>query len=195
MRCSRGCCRLTTWRNPNKKWTVSSQNCVADQTLSDCQTIASRKRIRKRSGVILFFNNFVLLVQSYNNHWGFPKGAVVEGERYEEAASRELYEETGIFIHSVVIKSFGSTLTTLGATLFVLKIDEKMIPDIDIVKSFKNNDASGCGWVNVSCLVESTDLKCNVYARNFIKHVLKRGFNAWMTEFSPINVLSVVRNS
>lgn len=32
----------------------------------------------------------------YEHLWGFPRGGVEEGESYEEAARREIFEETGI---------------------------------------------------------------------------------------------------
>lgn len=38
---------------------------------------------------------FLLIRDSYNN-WGFPKGHLEEGERPEDAALREVREETGI---------------------------------------------------------------------------------------------------
>lgn len=37
-----------------------------------------------------------LLVQQTDGHWSFPKGHVEEGESFEAAAQRELFEECGI---------------------------------------------------------------------------------------------------
>jgi len=45
----------------------------------------------------------VLLIRSSeHSYWGFPKGIVDEGETDEEAARRELMEETGLFNIRVV---------------------------------------------------------------------------------------------
>ena len=38
---------------------------------------------------------FLIIRDSYNN-WGFPKGHVEDGERFEAAAIREVSEETGL---------------------------------------------------------------------------------------------------
>jgi bis(5'-nucleosidyl)-tetraphosphatase len=38
-----------------------------------------------------------LLIQHKAGHWGFPKGHAEAGESHEQAARRELQEETGIF--------------------------------------------------------------------------------------------------
>lgn len=34
----------------------------------------------KRAGVILICENNVMIVRTYNTYWGFPKGAIREGE-------------------------------------------------------------------------------------------------------------------
>jgi bis(5'-nucleosidyl)-tetraphosphatase len=39
-----------------------------------------------------------LILHKGGNHWGFPKGHRNEGETSLEAASRELYEETGLTV-------------------------------------------------------------------------------------------------
>lgn len=42
----------------------------------------------------------VLLVQHRAGHWGFPKGHALPGEKDQEAAIRELFEETGLIIQA-----------------------------------------------------------------------------------------------
>ncbi|HEV2917010.1 MAG TPA: NUDIX domain-containing protein [Candidatus Babeliales bacterium] len=41
-------------------------------------------------------NVYLLIRYSHAGHWDFPKGKIEEGETDQQAASRELYEETGI---------------------------------------------------------------------------------------------------
>ena len=50
---------------------------------------------------------FLLIRDSYNN-WGFPKGHLEEGERPEDAALREVREETGI--HDVAMRGTIDTI-------------------------------------------------------------------------------------
>lgn len=38
----------------------------------------------------------VLLIRDMNGNWTFPKGILEKGESYEDAAKREIYEETGL---------------------------------------------------------------------------------------------------
>ena len=52
------------------------------------------------AGILLFFkeNNEIeyLLLHYCDGHWDFPKGQIEEGEAKQQAALRELYEETGL---------------------------------------------------------------------------------------------------
>jgi 8-oxo-dGTP pyrophosphatase MutT (NUDIX family) len=53
------------------------------------------------SGVLIKFGNSVLLCKrgvssNFSGHWSIPAGAIEEGEGKEEAARRELLEETKI---------------------------------------------------------------------------------------------------
>lgn len=54
------------------------------------------------AGILLIYDNKVLLCHPSNNYWtntfSPPKGHVEEGESLEEAAIRECYEETSIVI-------------------------------------------------------------------------------------------------
>ena len=55
-----------------------------------------KKPVYRVAGVILIRNGRILVVQSYWNKFGFPKGTVNDNESHEDAARRELLEETGI---------------------------------------------------------------------------------------------------
>ncbi len=41
-------------------------------------------------------SSHVLLIRDRNKHWGFPKGHLEAGETAEQAALREVHEETGL---------------------------------------------------------------------------------------------------
>jgi 8-oxo-dGTP pyrophosphatase MutT (NUDIX family) len=53
---------------------------------------------KKTAGVIVIRNDNILLVQSYGDKYGFPKGSLDANESYLHAAERELFEETGMRI-------------------------------------------------------------------------------------------------
>lgn len=61
------------------------------------------------AGVIVYSkeNNHItyLLLHYTAGHWDFPKGKIEEGETKQEAALRELYEETGL--HAKLKAGFG----------------------------------------------------------------------------------------
>ena len=79
-----------------------------------------------------------------NNCWGYHGGAVEMGEKVEDAARRELFEETGaiefkiksLFDYSVTVSSG----TTYGRVYFSKIIELGKLPDLEIeeVKLFEN---------------------------------------------------------
>ena len=52
---------------------------------------------------------YYLLLHYIGGHWDLPKGKVEENESLEEAASREVREETGLIVSP--IKGFSETIT------------------------------------------------------------------------------------
>lgn len=58
--------------------------------------------VEKSAGAIIFFEDsdkkreYLLLQPEQRKEWGFPKGMIEKGETLEEAARREIKEETGI---------------------------------------------------------------------------------------------------
>lgn len=54
--------------------------------------------VRRSAGCFVWVNGeFLVLFREKDDTWGIPGGKVEENERYEEAAARELREETGIW--------------------------------------------------------------------------------------------------
>lgn len=49
--------------------------------------------------------NLFLLIHQNNGHWAFPKGGMEQGESKMETALRELKEETGITLNSLLDNS------------------------------------------------------------------------------------------
>lgn len=54
--------------------------------------------MEKSCGCIVFNNGSVLIEESLNGIYGFPKGHIEDGESEEECAYRETLEETGISV-------------------------------------------------------------------------------------------------
>ena len=50
----------------------------------------------RSAGTVIVCNGEYLLLHYESGHWDFPKGKIEEGETPEQAALRELKEETGI---------------------------------------------------------------------------------------------------
>ena len=48
------------------------------------------------AGGVVLFGNAILLLRKFNGDWVLPKGKVEEGENRQEAALREVLEETGV---------------------------------------------------------------------------------------------------
>ncbi|AAC06510.1 NUDIX hydrolase [Aquifex aeolicus] len=48
------------------------------------------------AGGVLFKDGEVLLIKTPSNVWSFPKGNIEPGEKPEETAVREVWEETGV---------------------------------------------------------------------------------------------------
>jgi len=65
------------------------------------------KTVRSAGGVVLNRKGEVLLIRDRNGYWVFPKGHIEPGETPEQAAVREVREETGIEAH--IIAPLGET--------------------------------------------------------------------------------------
>ena len=57
------------------------------------------------SGGVIVFGNAILLLKKYNGDWVLPKGKVEPGEKKDEAALREVFEESGL--KAEIIKYLG----------------------------------------------------------------------------------------
>ena len=98
---------------------------------------------------------FILLIERgrepYANHWAFPGGFVEEGESCEEAALRELHEETGLQIFDIEQVYTASTpgrdprgwIVTVAFTAWL---------DKDKIQARSGDDAKNVGWFSIKNL-------------------------------------------
>lgn len=168
MRCTKGCCRLKTWKLPKKNKKRSP---------------ARHLPKTRRAGVILSYKEKVLVVRSWDEHnWGFPKGGIENGETDECSASRELLEETGILLSPEFILKNSAVWKIRKYVFFVLKLDYRKFPAVEKIKAIPNNDSSGVGWVNVECMLKNRNLPCNYSFRMFLAGVNEKGLDKWLSE-------------
>lgn len=85
----------------------------------------------KSAGAIIFRkengNTYYLLLRYRSGHWEFPRGHIEEGETQEQAARREIKEETGIK-DLKIIPGFREYTKFLFKKTYNLKPEEKKKP-------------------------------------------------------------------
>ena len=102
------------------------------------------------SVIVINENDEILLqLRKDNNHWGYPGGSVDINEVVEEAAKRELLEETGIVANTLELFGIFS-----GKELYYIYPHGDEISNVDIVYICK--DYSGVAQAD---MVESVDVK------------------------------------
>jgi 8-oxo-dGTP diphosphatase len=55
-----------------------------------------RRQVRAAGGVVVSDGRIVLVHRPKYDDWSLPKGKLAEGESWEDAALREVFEETGV---------------------------------------------------------------------------------------------------
>lgn len=130
---------------PGELWHLASTRAVtSDPSLADTVTVWSAGGLiwrRNEQGVV----EVVVCYRPYRVDWSFPKGKLEVGETFEDAAVREVHEETGLVC---------SRGTYLG---FVTYIDRKDRPKVvaywlmqAVGGEFTPNDeVSELRWVDV----------------------------------------------
>jgi ADP-ribose pyrophosphatase YjhB (NUDIX family) len=91
----------------------------------------------------------LLQLRKDNNHWGYPGGSVDINEVVEDAAKRELFEETGLIANS--LEMFG---VFSGEELYYVYPHGDEISNVDIVYICKDY----CGEA-MADMLESVDVK------------------------------------
>ncbi len=141
--CKNKCCYVNIY---NKKWKTSKE--------WEAENPDKLVESRIRAGVLIHdpHTNRYLLIRSYGNLWGAPKGGVNDNETIYDAAKRELFEETGISLDRLNIDLRKCPRYKIhNATYFLLKLSTDQCGEIkqDINDE---NDASGWTWIKLDCI-------------------------------------------
>lgn len=103
----------------------------------------------------------VLLIKDMSGKWTFPKGKIEKGETIEEAAIREICEETGIShldykapLPSIfyTFKRKGIVQKTVDYMIFLSTSSQKIILQ-------KEEGISDAKWIDIDCVLQEIDYK------------------------------------
>jgi ADP-ribose pyrophosphatase YjhB (NUDIX family) len=115
----------------------------------------------KYAGVIIRSNNKCLLCKRAPYHeflpnvWSIPSGHVEKGEQDIDAASRELYEETGIKAKNLKYVSKMINKDGKGdVTVYLMDVNEQVIPDLRNAKD--GHEHTSCKYFSLDEIIDTT---------------------------------------
>lgn len=106
----------------------------------------------------------ILIVQSYGNSWGLPKGSVEGFETPRETAIRETLEETGIHFTPADLQN-PIRLLNCNAFYYPVFTTTDLTYDLNA-----NTEITGIGWIHLECLSE-LDLALNYHLRQLLGNI------------------------
>lgn len=118
--------------------------------------VESRRKTRREhssgGAVIRVWNGVpqvVMIATKGRIRWGLPKGAVMEGETSQEAAIREVKEETGIDARIVAPLDTIEYFFRAGDTLIQKTVDFYFMQYVDGMLSPQLSEVDDCEWVDL----------------------------------------------
>ena len=120
----------------------------------------------------------MLLVQSYNNLWGIPKGTFETCDQDDpmNCAVREVFEETGLQLE----KSQLYRLYVIKSENFFYYTELPTLDDIPIKNKLPLHDVTGVGIFKIKCLkdlIKNKIIKLNCYTILCFKRYFHISFN------------------
>lgn len=103
----------------------------------------------KGAGAIIYdsLNNSLVIVKGNQNIFSFPKGHLKKLETLEECASREVYEETGVFFSPSILQNCKSiVIYEYIYYIVVLKNGVNYMPFFNIIDTHEINT---CKWYTI----------------------------------------------
>jgi 8-oxo-dGTP pyrophosphatase MutT (NUDIX family) len=134
---------------PGCKWTFNNKKLSNNRPVV---SYAKRQGPRIRAGVCMYCpkEDKLLIVQTYNEFIGLPKGGNEAGETIQQTALRELYEESGVRLESV--DESKRVVMHRSCTYYIVEVESTdSIYPVEI-HEFPDNDVSGAGWVHLNCI-------------------------------------------
>lgn len=138
----------------------------------------SRKRFNKKAGVFITKKHpsskpyhyddedYVLLVQSYHNLWGIPKGTFESEDENDpiKCALREVFEETGLQLARNQLDR--EYIVKYDNFFYYTTLDDTV--DLPIKDELPKLDITSVGWFKVKCLknfIKYKVIKLNYYTK------------------------------
>lgn len=100
----------------------------------------------RKAGAFICADEHILLVQSCGRFWGPPKGTIEDNESIRDCAIREVREETGLDVSSVL----PDTYIRLKSRFYYYIIYTKQM--CVVPSQNPGNDVNGIGWFNIECV-------------------------------------------
>jgi len=137
-----------------KDFSISSES----SSMNSLKEVIDNKDTKITVGIIIRFEDQILLLQRPQGTWALPKGHVKEGETNYEALLRELEEETQIKLGRVKAEYLHETKNKTGSVLHIyyLEPESKLIPTI-------NNEHIGWAYFSLTSLPDNIDYGLNKY--------------------------------
>jgi len=137
-----------------KDFSISSES----SSMNSLKEVIDNKDTKITVGIIIRFEDQILLLQRPQGTWALPKGHVKEGETNYEALLRELEEETQIKLGGVKAEYLHETKNKTGSVLHIyyLEPESKLIPTI-------NNEHIGWAYFSLTSLPDNIDYGLNKY--------------------------------
>ena len=137
-----------------KDFSMSSES----SSMNSLKEVIENKDTKITVGIIIRFEDKILLLQRPQGTWALPKGHVKEGETNYEALLRELEEETQIKLGGVEAEYLHETKNKTGSVLHIyyLEPESKLIPTI-------NDEHIGWAYFSLTSLPDNIDYGLNKY--------------------------------
>lgn len=163
--------RFKSFLHPNNNYKPNIKNC--SNNFYNVLKTETNPNNWKRCGIIFVKEHegvkYLLVVKgSYSGIWSLPKGRIMEGEEEAQCASREVYEETGVYIEPDFISQLPKIKIDYNV-YFILNLDAvKQIDENKFdYKIIDKNEVCEIAWKNFQEL-------CNVHCNKDIRNILKQ---------------------